>query len=89
MRALMATTTVEKLIRTAPTAGLSTMPHGARTPAARGIAMMLWPVAHYRFWTILRYVACAAKRTAARGSLRTSTTSAVSAATSVPVPTTI
>lgn len=40
-RALTATTTVERLIRTAPTAGLRTTPQGARTPAASGIATML------------------------------------------------
>ena len=39
--ALIATTIVLSDISTAPTAGVSTMPHGASTPAARGIATML------------------------------------------------
>ena len=39
---------------TAPTAGDSTMPHGERSPAASGMATMLYPAAHHRFWIILR-----------------------------------
>jgi hypothetical protein len=39
--AFRATTTVLKDMRIAPTAGLSTIPHGASTPAASGIAAML------------------------------------------------
>lgn len=39
--ALTATMTVDRLMRTAPTAGLSRMPTGARTPAASGMATML------------------------------------------------
>lgn len=39
--ALRATITVLADIRMAPTAGWSTMPHGASTPAASGIAAML------------------------------------------------
>src|SRR5699024_11490986 len=39
--AFIATTIVLKLINTAPTAGLNTMPTGAKTPAASGIAKML------------------------------------------------
>jgi ubiquinone/menaquinone biosynthesis C-methylase UbiE len=52
--ALMATTTVLADMRTAPTAGCSTMPWPASTPAASGIAKMLYPAAHQRFCTILR-----------------------------------
>src|SRR5699024_11764378 len=47
--AFIATTIVLKLINTAPTAGLNTMPTGAKTPAASGIAKMLYPAAHHRF----------------------------------------
>src|ERR1700730_12430325 len=39
--AFRATTTVLNDMRIAPTAGFSTMPHGASTPAASGIAAML------------------------------------------------
>ena len=39
--ALSATTIVERLIRSAPTAGGMVMPHGASTPAASGIASTL------------------------------------------------
>lgn len=39
--ALIATTTVLADMSTAPTAGVSRMPHGASTPAASGIAKML------------------------------------------------
>lgn len=39
--AFTATTTVLNDMRIAPTAGLSTIPHGASTPAASGIAAML------------------------------------------------
>ncbi len=39
--AFTATTTVLKDMRIAPTAGFSTIPHGASTPAASGIAAML------------------------------------------------
>src|SRR5699024_11586514 len=52
--ALIATISVLKLINTAPTAGLNTIPIGAKTPAASGIAKMLYPAAHHRFWTIFR-----------------------------------
>ncbi len=40
-RALIATTTVLRLIRTAPAAGMSRTPAQASTPAANGIATML------------------------------------------------
>ena len=53
--ALAATTMVEALMRMAPTAGDRVMPAQARTPAASGMATMLYPAAHARFWTILRY----------------------------------
>jgi len=56
-RALIATITVDSDISTAPAAGVSRMPAGYRSPAAIGIATALYPVAHQRFWTILRYVA--------------------------------
>ena len=52
--ALIATTTVLADIRTAPTAGVRRTPHAASTPAARGMATMLYPAAHHRFWSILR-----------------------------------
>jgi len=52
--ALMATITVLRDMRSAPTAGDRTTPTGARTPAARGKATMLYPAAHQRFWIILR-----------------------------------
>ena len=39
--ALRATTIVDRLIRTAPTAGGSVMPAQARAPAASGMATML------------------------------------------------
>jgi len=47
--AFAATTIVLSDISTAPTAAGSTMPQGARTPAASGIAKMLYPAAHHRF----------------------------------------
>jgi hypothetical protein len=53
VRALSATTTVDTDISTAPAAGLSTMPTPESTPAAKGIATTLYPVAHTRFWIIL------------------------------------
>ena len=52
--ALSATMMVLKDIRSAPTAGESTMPQFANTPAANGMATMLYPAAHHRFWIILR-----------------------------------
>ena len=48
-RAFNATTIVLTDMSTAPNAAGSTMPQGARTPAARGIAKMLYPAAHHRF----------------------------------------
>jgi hypothetical protein len=47
--ALAATTIVERLMRTAPTAGARLIPAHARTPAASGIANALYPVAQARF----------------------------------------
>ena len=47
--AFTATIVVLADIKTAPTAGCRTMPQGASTPAARGIATMLYPAAHQRF----------------------------------------
>ena len=38
---MSATITVERLINTAPTAGESTIPTGASTPAANGMATMM------------------------------------------------
>ena len=52
-RAFTAQMTVLADISTAPTAGPSTMPQWANTPAAAGIAITLYPVAHTRFWIIL------------------------------------
>lgn len=52
--ALSATTIVETLISTAPMAGASTNPSGARIPAASGIATTLYPAAQARFCTIFR-----------------------------------
>jgi len=50
--ALIATIIVLKLIKIAPTAGMSMIPIGANTPAANGIAAMLYPAAHHKFYTI-------------------------------------
>ena len=44
-----ATMTVLADINIAPTAGESTTPRDARTPAASGIATTLYPAAHQRF----------------------------------------
>ena len=52
--ALMATMIVLSDISTAPTAGLSTTPCRCSTPAASGMATMLYPAAHHRFWIIFR-----------------------------------
>ena len=52
--ALMATMTVLADIRTAANAGGSRIPCDASTPAASGIATMLYPAAHQRFCIILR-----------------------------------
>src|SRR5690625_5568146 len=83
--ALIATIIVLKLIKTAPTAGLKIIPIGAKIPAANGIAKILYPVAHHKFWTIFRYVFFdkSIKSTTSLGLLLTNTTSAVSIATSV------
>src|SRR5699024_4667790 len=56
--ALMATIIVLKLIKIAPTAGLKIIPIGANTPAANGIATILYPDAHHKFCTIFLYVFC-------------------------------
>src|SRR5205814_455984 len=71
-----------------PIAGDRTNPYPASRPAASGIAMMLYPAAHQRFWIILRYVARdnAMIRGTSRGSLRRSTMSPASTATSGPAP---
>ncbi len=45
---------VETDIRIAATAGEIATPANARTPAASGTAMTLYPVAHTRFCHILR-----------------------------------
>jgi hypothetical protein len=50
--ALIATMIVLRDINSAPTAGVSRIPIGARMPAAKGKATTLYPVAHKRFWTI-------------------------------------
>src|SRR5690625_1956749 len=86
--ALIATIIVLKLIKTAPTAGLKIIPIGAKIPAANGMAKMLYPVAHHKFWTIFRYVFFdkSIKSTTSLGLLLTNTPSAVSIATSVPAP---
>ncbi len=47
--AFMATITVLIDIKAAPRAGLRSMPIGYRTPAARGIAKRLYPVAQAKF----------------------------------------
>src|SRR5699024_8563644 len=75
---LIDTIIVLKLIKTAPTAGLKTIPIGAKTPAANGMAKMLYPVAHHKFWTIFRYVFFdkSIKSTTSLGLLLTNTTSA-------------
>src|SRR5688500_16626712 len=52
--ALIATMMVLNDMSTAPRAGCSRIPHPANTPAARGMATMLYPAAHHRFWIILR-----------------------------------
>src|SRR5699024_2463464 len=86
--ALIATIIVLKLINTAPTAGLNTIPIGAKAPAASGMAKTLYPATHHRIWTIIRYVFFdrSIKETTSFGLLLTSTTSAVFIATSVPAP---
>lgn len=50
--AFIATTTVLALIKTAPAAGLSSIPALYKTPAANGSATMLYPVAQARFCII-------------------------------------
>ena len=40
-------------IKMAPTAGLNVKPIGARTPAANGIAIKLYPAPHQRFVSFL------------------------------------
>ena len=45
---------VDADIITAPAAGERTIPAKARTPAASGTEMMLYPVAHTRFCHIFR-----------------------------------
>src|SRR5581483_7970380 len=52
-----ATTMVEALISTPPTAGRSVTPAQARAPAASGLATTLYPVARARFWIIFRKLA--------------------------------
>ena len=49
MLALIATTIVLTVIKTAPAAGLNKMPCLYKTPAAKGKAITLYPVAHIRF----------------------------------------
>src|SRR5215216_1685381 len=51
--ALIATTIVLTDISNAPTAGESRIPQLAKTPAANGMATMLYPAAHHKFWIIL------------------------------------
>jgi hypothetical protein len=46
---LIAAMTVLSDINTAPTAGLNRIPIELNTPAAKGIAIILYPVAHMRF----------------------------------------
>ncbi len=53
-RALRATMTVLSDIRAAPTAGLRRIPARYSTPAASGMVMALYPVAHSKFCTIFR-----------------------------------
>src|SRR4030095_1272850 len=55
--AFTATIIVLKLIKTAPIAGSRTNPVEYKTPAAKGIAIALYPVAQIRFCTIFLYVA--------------------------------
>lgn len=52
--ALIATTIVLMDISNAPTAGESRIPQLTSTPAASGMATMLYPAAHHKFWIILR-----------------------------------
>lgn len=82
---------VLKLIKMAPTAGLKMIPQGAKTPAAKGMAKMLYPVAHIKFWTNLLKVRLERLNIAniSFGLLSTSTISALSIAISVPAPTAI
>ncbi len=47
--AFTATITVESDMRTAPIAGLNTIPQATATPAASGMATILYPVAQKRF----------------------------------------
>ena len=69
---------------TAASAGLKVIPSGSSAPAAIGIAMALYPIAHARFWRILRRVPrpMVIAVATSSGSERISTTSAVSTATS-------
>ena len=46
---VVAITMVERLIRTAPTAGGRSDPTGASAPAASGMAIRLYPIAQARF----------------------------------------
>ncbi len=64
------------------------MPTGARTPAAKGMAAALYPVAQKRFCTVFLKVSRESRIrfNTSRGLERTRTMSAVSAATSVPAP---
>jgi hypothetical protein len=52
--ALRATTIVDTLINTAAIAGDMAIPAQAKAPAASGMATMLSPAAHHRFWRLLR-----------------------------------
>lgn len=52
--AFSATMMVLRLIKTAPAAGPRTMPCRYNTPAAKGMARALYPVAQIRFWIIFR-----------------------------------
>jgi hypothetical protein len=51
---MIAKTTVDRLIRTAPNTGLRIIPTHTNTPTASGIAMTSQPAAYHRFWTIFR-----------------------------------
>ena len=52
--AFSATMIVLADMSTAPAAGDMTSPQWDKTPAARGMAMTLYPAAHQRFCTIVR-----------------------------------
>src|SRR5699024_2584959 len=56
--ALIATIILLKPSKMAPTSELKTIPLGANSHAANGMATILYPDAHHKFCTIFLYVFC-------------------------------